>query len=123
MPRHCFPRPLRLPPRALSAHSPAPEPSSAPFSTCRRNKFPASPAGRRLATHVLWGAVVAALLAILLWTSFRGRESARVLRSYLPPPAGEGFDFTGDASGPPVITPDGAAIAFCARSQKEPNTI
>lgn len=77
----------------------------------------------RLRTNLLWATAVAALLAILLWTNFREREPALVLRSFLPPPAEEGFDFTGDASGPPVITPGGTAIAFCARNQKDRNTI
>jgi serine/threonine protein kinase len=84
---------------------------------------PPLPARRRLRTNILWGTAVASLFAILLWTSFREGEPARVLRSFLPPPAEEGFDFTGDASGPPVITPDGSAIAFCARNQKERNSI
>ena len=33
------------------------------------------------------------------------------------------FDFTGDFSGPPAITTDGTAIAFCARNQKEKDSI
>jgi Tol biopolymer transport system component len=33
------------------------------------------------------------------------------------------FDFTGDFSGPPAITADGSAIAFCARNQKERSSI
>jgi len=33
------------------------------------------------------------------------------------------FDFTGDFSGPPVFNSDGTAVAFCARSQKERDSI
>ena len=33
------------------------------------------------------------------------------------------FDFTGDFSGPPVIASDGSAIAFCARNQKDRDSI
>ncbi len=69
--------------------------------------------------RLLWAVVVAALVAALVWSNLRGREPARALRSYLPPPAEMGFDFTGDLSGPPVITADGTALAFCARNQKE----
>ena len=39
------------------------------------------------------------------------------------PPADAGFDFTGDFSGPPVITADGSTIAFCARSEKQRDSI
>lgn len=78
---------------------------------------------RRRREHLLWAAVVAALLAALVWSNLREREPARVLRSFLPPPAEVGFDFTGDFSGPPAITPDGTAIAFCARNQKEQDSI
>ncbi|HEY1481252.1 MAG TPA: protein kinase [Candidatus Acidoferrum sp.] len=75
--------------------------------------------------NLVWGAAVAALLALLLWSNLRERGSgpAQTLRSFLPPPAEMSFDFTGDFSGPPVIRLDGTAIAFCARSQKERNSI
>ena len=78
---------------------------------------------RRLWEHLPWAAVVAALLAALLWSNLREREAARVVRSYLPPPAETGFDFTGDFSGPPAISVDGTAIAFCARNPKERNSV
>jgi serine/threonine protein kinase/Tol biopolymer transport system component len=81
---------------------------------------PKSSAGRE---HLLWGALVALLLAALVWSNLREREPLRALWSYLTPPAEVGFDFTGDFSGPPVITADGTAIAFCARNQKEPDSI
>jgi serine/threonine protein kinase len=69
--------------------------------------------------RMIWAAAVVALLAALAWSGLRGRAPATTLRSYLPPPAGAGFDFTGDFSGPPVITADGTAIAYCARNQKD----
>jgi eukaryotic-like serine/threonine-protein kinase len=46
-------------------------------------------------------------------------EPERVMRSYLPPPAGTGFDFDGDFSGPPVLNNDGTAVAFSAHSPNE----
>jgi eukaryotic-like serine/threonine-protein kinase len=84
---------------------------------------PARPARPLLRWHMLWAGAVALLLAALIWSNLREREPAHTLRSYLPPPAETGFDFTGDFSGPPAISSDGAAIAFCARSQKERNSI
>ena len=78
---------------------------------------------RRLRERLLWAAVVAALLAGLVWSNLRERAPALALRSYLPPPAETGFDFTGDFSGPPAISPDGTAVAFCARGPKEKDSI
>ena len=71
----------------------------------------------------LWAVVVAGLLAVLVWSNFRERVPAPTLRSYLPPPAETGFDFTGDFSGPPALSPDGTAVAFCARGPKGQDTI
>jgi len=78
---------------------------------------------RRVRERLLWAAVITALIAVLAWSIFRQGEPARIVRSYLPPPAEAGFDFTGDLSGPPIITTDGTAIAFCARSKKERDSI
>jgi eukaryotic-like serine/threonine-protein kinase len=77
----------------------------------------------RLWTHLPWVVLVIVLAGLLLWMSLRQGEPPRAMRSFLPPPAETGFDFTGDFSGPPVITPDGTAIAFCARGSKERNSI
>ncbi len=73
--------------------------------------------------HLVWGGMVAVLVAALAWSNLRGRDPGWTLRSFLPPPAETGFDFTGDFSGPPAMTADGTAIAFCARKQKEPDSI
>ncbi len=78
---------------------------------------------RRLRERLLWAAVIVALLALLGWSNFRAPEPAPSLRSFLIPPTDTGFDFTGDFSGPPVISPDGAAVAFCARTPKERDSI
>jgi len=74
----------------------------------------------------LWMIAAAALLglmAVLAWTDLRETPPPRAIRSYLPPPAEAGFDFTGDFSGPPAITTDGTAIAFCARNPKGQDSI
>ena len=73
----------------------------------------------RFTERLLWAAGVVVLLAGLLWLGLRERQPSPTLRSYLPPPPAVGFDFTGDFSGPPAITADGTAVAFCARSQKD----
>jgi serine/threonine protein kinase len=73
--------------------------------------------------RLLWGALAAMLLAALVWSSLRGREPVRTVRSFLPPPAQMSFDFTGDFSGPPVMNSEGTEVAFCARTQKDRDSI
>jgi serine/threonine protein kinase/Tol biopolymer transport system component len=95
--------------RWIAATGPAPgKPQSAPPKSAWRQ-------------NLLWGASVAALLGLLFWSNFRekGAPPAPVIRSFLPPPAGTAFDFTGDFSGPPVIRHDGTAIVFAARAEKQ----
>ncbi len=77
----------------------------------------------RLTERLIWAFLVAVLLAILVWSGLREHEPARALRSYLPPPSDLAFDLTGDFSGPPAITADGTAVAFCARSAKERDSV
>jgi len=69
--------------------------------------------------RLLWAALVVALLAGLAWLGLREREPVRTVRSYLPPPAETAFEFTGDYAGPAIVSPDGTALAFCARGTKE----
>jgi serine/threonine protein kinase/Tol biopolymer transport system component len=68
-------------------------------------------------------AVVALVMGAQVWSNLRPREVPSTLRSFLPPPAGTAFDFVGDFGGPPVITADGTAIAYCTRTAKEPNSV
>ncbi len=67
----------------------------------------------------LWAAAVLALLAGLLWFALRQHPVPPNIRAYLPPPPDTGFDFTGDFSGPPVLSADGTMVAFCARNPKQ----
>ena len=86
----------------------------------------AAPSGRTrggLRERWLWASAATLLLAALLGTNLRTSEPSPVLRSYLPPPAGVGFDLTGDFAGPPAITPDGTAIVFSARNQKDRDSL
>ncbi len=73
--------------------------------------------------RLAWLAALVLLLAAVAWLMLRGPAPERTLRSYLPPPSGQGFDFAGDFSGPPDIAADGSAIVFCARAQAERNAI
>ena len=84
-----------------------------------------APTARPGRQNLLWGAAVAALLGLLLWSNLREKSAApaQIVRSFLPPPPDTVFDFTGDFSGPPVIRPDGTAITFSARSEKERNSL
>jgi Tol biopolymer transport system component len=72
----------------------------------------------RFPERLLWAALVVALLAGMVWLGLREGEPARTLRSYLPPPAETGFEFTGDYAGPPAISPDGTLVVFCSRGAK-----
>jgi serine/threonine protein kinase/Tol biopolymer transport system component len=80
-----------------------------------------APTARPWRQNLLWGAAVAALLGLLLWSNLREKSAApaQIVRSFLPPPPDTVFDFTGDFSGPPVIRRDGTAITFSARAEKE----
>jgi serine/threonine protein kinase/Tol biopolymer transport system component len=66
-----------------------------------------------------WAAAVAALLGGLMWLGTREHALPLNIRAYLPPPPDTGFDFTGDFSGPPVLSADGTMVAFCARNPKQ----
>ena len=67
----------------------------------------------------LWAAAVVALLGALLWLATREHPLPPSIRAYLPPPPDTGFDFTGDFSGPSVLSADGTMVAFCARNPKQ----
>ncbi len=70
-----------------------------------------------------WVSGVLALLALLVWSAFFGRPHPRVVRASLMPPSSTTFDFMGDFSGPPALSPDGTRVAFSARAPKERNSI
>lgn len=70
-----------------------------------------------------WIAGVTALLGLLLWSVWASRQHPRVVRASLLPPPGTSFDFMGDFSGPPVLSPDGTRVAFAASGPKEVSSI
>jgi eukaryotic-like serine/threonine-protein kinase len=67
-----------------------------------------------------WLAWTAALLMALVAAAVAGFflsrpvQPARTTRSVIAPPEGTSFRLTGDLSGPPVLSPDGASLAFSA---------
>ncbi len=78
---------------------------------------------RRWRERAWWVAAIAALFGCLLWFAWFAQPHARVVRASLTPPPGRAFDFMGDFSGPPVLSPDGTRVAFAARALKERNSI
>ena len=73
--------------------------------------------------RILWATLVVVLLGLLLWFAVFARPHPQVVRASLTPPADAAFDFMGDFSGPPVLSPDGMRVAFAARGVKEGNSI
>jgi hypothetical protein len=71
----------------------------------------------------LWSGLVLVLLAAVAWLALAARPHPTVLRATLLPPPDTAFDFVGDFSGPPVLSPDGTRVAFAARGPKERNSI
>jgi eukaryotic-like serine/threonine-protein kinase len=78
---------------------------------------------RKWGERAWWAAAVAVLLGSLFWLAFFTRPHPRVVRAYVTPPPEAAFDFVGDFSGPPVLSPDGTQVAFAARGPKERNSI
>ncbi|MGC2193337.1 MAG: protein kinase [Terriglobales bacterium] len=71
----------------------------------------------------LWMAASVVLLGLLAWFAFFTPPHPQVVRASLMPPPAVAFDFMGDFSGPPVLSPDGTRVAFAARAPKERNSI
>ena len=72
-----------------------------------------TPVPRRIA----WLAAVAAAIVVGVVAGFffhRAAPSAASIRAVLNPPPGERFRLTSDLAGPPVLSPDGAYVAFTA---------
>src|SRR5438105_4972342 len=73
--------------------------------------------GRRNRERVVWGALVGLLALAVIILSLLGRHTAAVIRASVLAPADAPFNFIGDVSGPPVLSPDGTRVAFTAGKQ------
>ena len=80
---------------------------------------PVTPAPSRSRERVGWAttlvaAIVLTAAAVLLF--YHPAQSARSIRAVIDPPEKTTFNLTGDSAGPPVLSPDGASIAFTITS-------
>jgi serine/threonine protein kinase len=66
-----------------------------------------------------------ALLLVIALGAFllQSRPQHPVLKAHILPPPGATFDFTGDFSGPPVLSPDGSRLAFTVQLPKQANSL
>jgi len=69
--------------------------------------------------RVAWGAVVVGLLAAVVTLVVAALRPGPPLRAELVAPAGVSFDFMGDTSAPPVLSPDGTQLVFGGHTAKE----
>jgi Tol biopolymer transport system component len=86
-----------------------PSPAAAPF--------PQPPARSHTRERIAWavGVVIAAGIALALGTLLnRPVQSAQAIRTVIDPPVNVTVSLTGDFGGPPVLSPDGASVAFAA---------
>ena len=88
-------------------------------STTPRSALP----HRKWRERAAWAVGVVALLSLLAGSLFFSRPRPHLVRASVTPPPNVAFDFMGDFSGPPVLSPDGTRVAFAARAPKEPNSI
>ncbi len=75
----------------------------------------------RLASASVWAGQRLIVAAIVLGAAaamlfYRPAQSAVSIRTVINPPEKTTLNLTGDAAGPPVLSPDGTAIAFAATS-------
>jgi eukaryotic-like serine/threonine-protein kinase len=78
---------------------------------------PVTPAPSRSRERLAWAAALVAaivLTAVAAIFFYHPAQLAPSIRAVIDPPEKTTFNLTGDAAGPPVLSPDGAAIAFAA---------
>ncbi|HXM64896.1 MAG TPA: protein kinase [Terriglobales bacterium] len=83
---------------------------------------PASvPASRHRSERLAWAAaVLIAIVGALAVGTFMNRPpQPRTIRTVIAPPEGSSFRLTGDLAGPPVLSPDGAYVAFSAAASSD----
>jgi eukaryotic-like serine/threonine-protein kinase len=75
----------------------------------------AKPAPSKRSERIGWAAAVVAAIvlgAAAAMLFYHPVQSARSIRAVIDPPEKTTFNLTGDAAGPPVLSPDGLSIAF-----------
>ena len=85
---------------------------------------PAPPAPKR--ERLVWAAALVA--AVVLGAAagiflIRPVQSAQAIRTVIDPPPSTTLDLTGDFAGPPVLSPDGASVAFTATGADSKTTL
>jgi eukaryotic-like serine/threonine-protein kinase len=78
---------------------------------------PVAPAPSRSRERLGWAAALVAAIVLTAAAAaffYHPAQSARSIRAIIDPPEKTTFNLTGDSAGPPVISPDGASIAFTA---------
>jgi eukaryotic-like serine/threonine-protein kinase len=76
----------------------------------------------KIAERAIWITISAALACAMVWSILQ-RPHPRLVRAYLPPPQDTSYDFEGQSSGPPALSPDGTRVAFTAHAPKKRNLI
>ena len=76
----------------------------------------------KIAERAIWITIIAALVCAMVWSILQ-RPHPRLVRAYLPPPQETSYDFEGQSSGPPALSPDGTRVAFTAHAPKKRNLI
>jgi Tol biopolymer transport system component/predicted Ser/Thr protein kinase len=80
-------------------------------------------ARQRRMERAAWAAAVAVLLAVVVGLALPGLRPRPPLHVELAAPAGASFDFMGDTSAPPALSPDGSQLVFGAHTAKEPQAL
>jgi Tol biopolymer transport system component len=76
---------------------------------------PATPAPSRSRERIGWAAALVAAIFLTAATAvflYHPAQSVHSIRAVIDPPEKTTFNLTGDSAGPPVLSPDGASIAF-----------
>jgi len=78
---------------------------------------PATPAPSHSRERIGWAAALVATLVLGAAASiflYHPTQTARSIRAVIDPPEKTTLNLTGDSAGPPVLSPDGASVAFAA---------
>ena len=86
----------------------------------------ATPPPSRTRERLGWAVAVVMAIALCVVVGIfvrRPTPSAQAIRTVINPPANATFNLTGDFAGPPVLSPDGASVAFVATGVDAKNAL